>query len=354
MIDVDALCRLSQSLVPLKALPVSHLKILFKEAVVETLYTGQLLFEQGSYDREHIYLLYGQLAYCRDGVDEAVVEGGEQVLPLANVQPRPCRAVALTDCCVLRVSSDDLDRLLAWGQVSDYQQLDISYRQELDLDADWMMSVLRSNLFLKIPPTNAGDIFSNLKSVSVDRGQVILRQGELGDGCYFIKEGNAEVLRSDSQNSEPQWLADIGVGSCFGEDALVTEKARNATVTMLTDGILMRLEKLKFIQLLQEPIAQERSLSDVSCELHTLIDVRTPDEYASGHIEGAVNMPLSLLRLRRLSVDKSYVIYCNTGRRASAAASLLSKAGYSASVLTQGLDSLRMSGVNLIVQCDDI
>lgn len=354
MIDVDTLCRLSQSLVPLKALPLPHLKILFKEAVVQTLYPGQLLFERGSYDREHIYLLYGQVSFNCESAGIGVVEGGTQVLPLANVQPRPCSAAALTDSCVLRVSSDVLDRLLAWAQVSDYQQLDISYCQELDLEADWMMSLLRSSLFLKIPPTNAGDIFGNLKPVSVDQGRVILRQGELGDGCYFIKEGEAEVVRSDSHSSEPQWLADIGVGSCFGEDALVTEKTRNATVTMLTDGILMRLEKLKFIQLLQEPIVREYSFSDISDDVHTLVDVRTAEEYSSGHIDGAVNMPLFLLRLRRLSVDISYVFYCNTGRRACAAASLLSRAGYNASVLTQGLDSLRVSGVDLVVQFDDI
>lgn len=354
MIEVDALCRLSQSLVPLKALPISHLKILLKEAVVETLYSGQTLFEQGRYDREFIYLLYGELAlHCESG-DKSVVDGADQVLPLANVQPRPCRATAVTDCCVLRVSSDELDRLLAWGQVSDYQQLDISYRQELDLEADWMMSVLHSNLFLKIPPTNAGAIFSNLRPIQVDQGQVILRQGELGDGCYFIKEGNAEVARSDSQSSEPQWLADIGVGSCFGEDALVTEKARNATVTMLTDGVIMRLDKLKFIQLLQEPVVRKLSFGDVSNGVNTLIDVRTCEEYASGHIAGAVNMPLSLLRLRRLSVDMSYVIYCNTGRRASAAAFLLSKAGFNASILSQGLDSLRLSGLSLATQDDYI
>lgn len=350
MIDVDTLCRLSQTLVPLKALPITHLKTLLAGAKVEPLYAGQTLFEQGTYDREHIYLLYGELTLHAEGAEVELVDGALQVLPLANMQPRPCRAVAVTDACILRIASEDLDRLLAWSQVSDYQQLDISYRQELDLEADWMMSVLHSNLFLKIPSTNAGDIFSNLKPVSVERGQVILRQGELGDGCYFIKEGDAEVLRSDGQGSESRWLADIGVGSCFGEDALVTEKARNATVIMLSDGILMRLEKLKFIQLLREPVVQELPYSSIGDETHTLIDVRACEEFASGHIAGAINIPLSLLRLRRLSPDKSYLLYCSTGRRANAAAFLLSKAGYNASALTQNLESLLVSGLNLTVE----
>ncbi|WP_070965694.1 rhodanese-like domain-containing protein [Vibrio sonorensis] len=61
-----------------------------------------------------------------------------------------------------------------------------------------------------------------------------------------------------------------------------------------------------------------------------LIDVRTPEEFASGHLEGAVNIPLSELEQRLNTVDKSKqtVLYCRSGRRSGVAYEILRNAGY--------------------------
>lgn len=63
---------------------------------------------------------------------------------------------------------------------------------------------------------------------------------------------------------------------------------------------------------------------------HLLVDVRTPDEFASGHIEGAVNIPLDALssRLNEIPRDQPVVVYCRSGSRSAQAARLLSGAGY--------------------------
>ena len=65
-----------------------------------------------------------------------------------------------------------------------------------------------------------------------------------------------------------------------------------------------------------------------------LLDVRTPDEFAEGHIEGAVNLAVEELesRLNELPSDKAtpIVVYCRSGRRSALAAEILVKAGYSA------------------------
>lgn len=63
-----------------------------------------------------------------------------------------------------------------------------------------------------------------------------------------------------------------------------------------------------------------------------LLDVRTPGEYSSGHIEGAVNIPVQELESRMGSLppkkDAPIVIYCQSGRRSSMAREMLMKAGY--------------------------
>lgn len=64
---------------------------------------------------------------------------------------------------------------------------------------------------------------------------------------------------------------------------------------------------------------------------HTLIDVRTAEEFASGHIAGAVNIPVEVLasRLSDVPRDRTVVVYCRSGNRSKQAAEILSKAGYS-------------------------
>jgi phage shock protein E len=63
-----------------------------------------------------------------------------------------------------------------------------------------------------------------------------------------------------------------------------------------------------------------------------LVDVRSPSEYASGHIEGAVNIPVQELpkRVGELGRDKArpIVVYCRSGSRSAQAKSLLEQAGF--------------------------
>ncbi len=63
---------------------------------------------------------------------------------------------------------------------------------------------------------------------------------------------------------------------------------------------------------------------------HVLIDVRTPEEFAAGHIPGAVNISVDQLaqRLNEIPKDKPVVLYCRSGNRSSQAAQILERAGY--------------------------
>jgi len=63
---------------------------------------------------------------------------------------------------------------------------------------------------------------------------------------------------------------------------------------------------------------------------HLLIDVRTPQEFASGHIAEAINIPVETIatRLNEIPHDKPVVVYCHSGNRSAQAASILSGAGY--------------------------
>lgn len=63
---------------------------------------------------------------------------------------------------------------------------------------------------------------------------------------------------------------------------------------------------------------------------HLLVDVRTPQEFNSGYIEGAVNIPLQELAQSadEIPQDQPVVLYCRSGNRSSSAAKMLASAGY--------------------------
>jgi rhodanese-related sulfurtransferase len=82
-----------------------------------------------------------------------------------------------------------------------------------------------------------------------------------------------------------------------------------------------------------QPAVQEISVGDLALEFYFLIDVRTPDEYAAGHLFGAMNIPLSEFQtnlpvwLPRLPAEVPLILYCLGGVRSLQAATILVEAG---------------------------
>lgn len=63
---------------------------------------------------------------------------------------------------------------------------------------------------------------------------------------------------------------------------------------------------------------------------HLLIDVRTPEEFATGHIAGAINISVETIadRLSEIPQGQTIVLYCRSGNRSAQAAQILAGAGY--------------------------
>ena len=79
---------------------------------------------------------------------------------------------------------------------------------------------------------------------------------------------------------------------------------------------------------------------------HQLIDVRTPEEFAGGHIAGAVNIPVQELgaRLSEVAQDEPVVVYCRSGNRSAQAAQILDQAGYAPVYDLGGIGAWQQAG----------
>ena len=69
-----------------------------------------------------------------------------------------------------------------------------------------------------------------------------------------------------------------------------------------------------------------------------IVDVREPHEWQSGHIPGAVHIPLASLRtrLRDLDPQREVIVVCRSGNRSAAAVQLLQSAGYATAQNLEG------------------
>lgn len=80
----------------------------------------------------------------------------------------------------------------------------------------------------------------------------------------------------------------------------------------------------------KKPAAKPAQAGDGALRGVTLIDVRSREEFAQGHAEGARNIPVQELAQRLDEIDRAapVAVYCRSGRRSATAAQLLSASGF--------------------------
>lgn len=333
-----------KTLVPVNSLTPENFKELAAKAVIENLPASTVLFKQGDRDNHSVFLLSGEvtLSSAETAAGRDVIAGTDEArYALAQLKPRQYTGTAKAAVTIARVDSALLDRLVTWDQATGYEVMEFDGSQ----DPEWMMRMLRNETFLKLPPSNINALFARFEPVEAKANQVIIRQGERGDFYYIIKSGKAVVSRKTDQTGKVAVVGQLGEGDGFGEEALLSSAPRNATVVMTTDGVLMRLVRKDFDELMREPLVkwvtldQARALAQQGAGL---LDVRTEDEFRHGTVKGSQNLPLYQLRHKAPGLDakRHYVVFCQTGSRSCAAAFLLTQRGFEVSVLRGGLNGL--------------
>ncbi len=332
-----------KSLSPINSLNPENAQELIKKITATQIQPGHYIFKKGDLDKFHVYLLQGEVELVQDKKIVKVIKAGspDGLQPIAHGFPRPVSARAKSAAVVTKINSDMLDIMLTWDQTGSYS---VEAVDEEDDETDWMTRILQTRAFHRIPPANIQAMFMRMESVSYKPGEKVIEQDAEGDYFYIIKEGRCLVTRSTPANPNGVKLATLSVGDSFGEEALISDSKRNATITMLTDGHLMRLNKEDFNSLLNEPLLNWVDYDEgkkLVAEGAVWFDVRLPTEHKAKHIKGSINIPLIFLRMKAnsLDTDKKYVIYCDTGRRSSAASFLLNEKDIETYVLRDGVDT---------------
>lgn len=328
--------------IPFDTLTESGLRHAAEHAELHVCRDGEILFREGDRDGMVYYLLEGEVDLSARGYAAALkVKAGSDAArhPLARLKPRRYTGVARENTRLLVLEDDFLDNLVTTDQTAAYEVTEFEGE-----DPEWMFRLLTPPAFQRVPSQKLAALFAKLEAVPVKAGQVIVREGELGDYYYLIRVGSVRVTRR--QGGKDIALADLTMGEGFGEEALLSGYPRNATVTMLEDGLLMRLAKSDFDSILREPLVRWVDMKEAIALFKKgagLLDVRLEDEFREQSLAGAISMPLYLLRLRAKSLDprRKYVLFCQTERRSCAAAFLLAQRGFDVYVLTGGLNAVK-------------
>ncbi len=333
MADEQVNTELLKGFSPLDGLKQDNLAALARKVQVREMSPGQLLFKEGDTEKRTIYIVSGIFELVDKGKVVGTVQGGTDAArnPVAPVIPRRVAG-----------DSDLLDVMLTWDQTGTYEVSELHGNTEQS-GQDWMTMLLQTKAFHKIPPANIQAIFMRMQQINYRSGDVILKQGSEGDFFYVLIRGNALVTRETPLSKEGIKLAELKVGDTFGEEALISDAKRNATVTMQSDGAIMRLGKDDFRKLLNEPMLDWVTKAEAEGVIRDggqWLDVRLPSEFENQHLDGAINIPLYFIRLKISTLDKDmrYVVCCDTGRRSSAGAYILSERGYKAYVLRDGIN----------------
>ncbi|HHJ34771.1 MAG TPA: cyclic nucleotide-binding domain-containing protein [Gammaproteobacteria bacterium] len=326
---------------PLDSLTPENLKEIAVKLETFELSPGEPVFVEGDKNDQLIFLHTGNVDLIKAGKKLKTIEAGtaDAKSALAHIIPRNFSCTASSDVVIFKVDADLLDTMLAWNQTGSFQVEELSGD-----DDDWMTRLLQTESFRRIPPANIQAIFTSLEDMEANAGDSIIKQGDDGDYFYIIKSGRCKVMRKMPGQEKEIKLADLETGATFGEEALISDATRNASVIMSTSGTLSRLSKEHFLELLNEPMVNKVDFTSANLKIKNgeaiWLDVRLPAEYASAHIKGAVHMPLIFLRMKMKELDPmvNYILYCDTERRSASASYILNGKGFKTSILVNGIN----------------
>ena len=337
-----------QGLEPVRGLSAPRLRELMAWCRVDALPAGAALPQPLSDGLQLVYLLSGEaVVVLPDGVTRVLVGSCDQARwPLGYKTTLPVSGRAITDLRLLRLDFDLLDRMMTWDELAAVAGQPAGDATPAPpawtaLAGAFPAETLFTGALARLPAAHIHELLAAFVRMPMRAGREVIREGEPGDDYYLVESGRCRVTRQVG-GSELR-LAELRAGDAFGEEALVSGAPRNATVRMLTDGVLLRLAKADFLRLLQAPLLRQCARGEAEARVRAgqarWLDVRYPAEFAQDGLPGAINVPLNEIRSAFPLLDPrlEYITCCQSGRRAAAAAFLLARHGFVASCLDHGL-----------------
>lgn len=183
------------------------------------------------------------LLLCSDGLHGYLGEGQELPLLLA---PQDLDALSrrLIELANERGGSDNITAVVVRaGSQGAPSEEDTQRTTIVNQTFDTLQHV---DLFAELTMPELVRVSNACRSVELAEGAIVIQEGEQSETLFLLIEGTVEVLRNGNK------LAELGPGSHFGEMALLSQRARSATVRTRASSRLLALDRQQFYALLQQ------------------------------------------------------------------------------------------------------
>ena len=339
-----------RKLFPLETMPARQYNSLCSEINITEKPKGSLLFAHGEVPDSFIYLIQGAVSLEAEEFKIETITAGTDAakFAIAHQFPRQISARAVNDVRYACLQLNAFDK----QETEDIEE-ENNYMVENEEDflsvpaGDWMSALLKSPIFQRLPAMNLQQVLMNLEDIKCKKDTVIFNQGDAGDYYYLIKRGLCALSRKASSRAKEIKLLELGRNETFGEDALLSDEPRSMTVTAISDMILARIDKERFIKLIKEPaliyINYQQLVAECQEGRAIVVDIRSTDIYNGNHIGGSWNIPFFSLRMslkELIQEPKKIIIICDDGKISKAAAFVLIKNGIDAEILEGGMHNV--------------
>jgi CRP-like cAMP-binding protein len=171
------------------------------------------------------------------------LEAGDYFGEIALLDPsrrRQASVVALTDLSVLSLDEQSFRAVLqSFPEIGGV----LEQHTEQLLIATFMKQVAA---FTTLDHNELQQLAAQVRARRFETGELIMREGEIGESCYMISSGSAEVVVRRADNERR--IAVVEVGSLLGEVSLLTGSVRSASVRALEPTQVFELGKDELLQ----------------------------------------------------------------------------------------------------------
>ncbi len=316
---------------PLNSLSAEVLGRVMANSKVERIPPGRRIFSAGDEDLRTIFLLSGQLALMSDesGVATIRAESAEATLAIADHQPRKVSAIASTSITILSIDTAVLGEIVGEGQarVAELQEADNLSATSKDL-------LEEVALFKRLPVPHQKVLQNRVIEIRFSAGDVVVKEGDSAEYYYIVLSGCCRAAGLANSFA----TKDLGFGDSFGDDALFDDSAYLGTVTMVEDGLLLRLHKGEFFTLIVSPFVDSinsQTAEELLAAGAILLDIRSSTAFLRQSSPNSINLPLRVLRdiAVLLNPDMHFIVTSNSRRRSAMAAFILAKQNAKVSVV---------------------
>lgn len=324
---------------PLDSIAPSLLDQLNQNALISDVESGACIIKAGIDDGLNHYLLDGELEL------RLSFDNRQPILP-GDLTAKHCLEKSIANggmikaaskAKILSVSRSAIEQLIEKTQRTTAENdrlIDDVKAITIEEEIDWSQYFIQTGFAANLSASQLHQLFTELRTIKVKKGEVLVNYGAHAEHFYIVKKG-AAVIKTDPSGYFRGRKITINEGDFFGDEAIIANTCRNATVKMISNGEVGVLDREAFERIVKPSLVTAFTDEIQVQRKHKKfveIDVRLNIEYSTTPNRKSLHIPIGQLRskLGSFKNDYMYLISPPNDARSRLATYLLRQAGFEA------------------------